>query len=61
MNERPFRGAKMSANHREILPLGGVSAKLFNKRVAIFAGLRKKQDPGSVTIDAMDDEGPLSF
>jgi hypothetical protein len=51
----------MSAHHREILALGGMGAKLFNKRVSIFAGLGKKQNSGGVAIDAMDDEGPLSF
>jgi hypothetical protein len=59
VNERPFFGAEVSADHREVLPDRSVGEKLSNERVPIRFGLGKEQHPGRKTIDAMYDQGAL--
>ena len=61
VNERPFFGAEMSANYREILPYRSMAEKLSNECVSIRLGFCKEQNPGRKTIDAMYDKGPLSL
>jgi hypothetical protein len=55
MNERPFFGTQMPANHCGILPHRTVAEKLSNHCVSIPFGLCKEQNPGGKTIDAMYD------
>jgi hypothetical protein len=61
VNERPFFGVDMPANHREILPHRSMAEKLSNECVSILLGFCKKQNPGRKTIDAMYDKRPLSL
>jgi len=49
----------MTANCREILSHRGVSDKLLNECFSIRPGFCKQQNPGSETIDAVYDIGPL--
>ena len=61
VNERPFLDVEMAANYRKILPHRSVAEKLSNQRISIRLGLRKQQNPGRKTIDAMHDQGSLSL
>ena len=60
VNERPFWGAETPANYREILPHRSMAEKLSNEYVPVRLSLRKKQNPGRKTIDAMYGKSPLS-
>ena len=59
MNECPFFQAEMTANCCEILPHWSVSDKLLNECFSIWPGFCKEQNPRCLTIDSMDDKGPL--
>jgi hypothetical protein len=61
VNQRPFLGAGLPANHREILPHRSMGEKLADQRVSIRLGLGKEQNPGRKPVDAMDDENSLSL
>ena len=61
VNERPFPGGETPAHHREILPRRSMAEKLSNEYIPIRFSLRKEQNSGRKTIDAMYDEGALSL
>jgi hypothetical protein len=61
VNERPFFGADMPANYREILPHRSMAEKLSDECVSIRLGFCKEQNPGRKTIDAMYDKCSLSL
>jgi len=60
VNERPFWGAETPANYREILPHRSMAEKLSNEYIPVRLSLRKEQNPGRKTIDAMYGKSPLS-
>jgi hypothetical protein len=49
----------MTANGREIFPDRGVADKLLHECFSIWPGFCEEQNPRRVSIDAMDDKGPL--
>jgi hypothetical protein len=57
--ELAFPGAGTPANHREILPHWRMPEKLSNECIPIGFSLRKEQNSGRKTIDAVYDVGPL--
>jgi hypothetical protein len=61
VNESPFPGGETPANHREILPRRSMAEKLSNEYIPIRFSLRKEQNSGRKTIDAMYHEGALSL
>ena len=61
VHERPCLNAETAAQYREILPYGSMVEKLSHQRISMRTGLRKQQSPRGKTIDAMHDQGSLSF
>jgi hypothetical protein len=61
VHERSCLDAETAAQYREIPPYGSMVKKLSHQRISIRTGLRKQQSPGGKTIDAMHDQGSLSF
>ncbi len=61
VDERPCLSFDTAAHYRQILPYRSMREKLMHEHLPICPGLRKQQNPGSKTIDAMHDQGPLFF
>lgn len=61
MNQRSCFNAEVAPHYREVLPHWRMGEKLSHERISIPIGFRKQQDTGDKPIDAMDDQGPLSF
>jgi hypothetical protein len=59
VDECPFGGGKMAANHGEVLSGGSVGEELSNERIAVRFRLGEEENAGRETVDAMDDERPL--
>lgn len=60
VNQTPFFGFEVPANHREILSHRSMAEKLPHQRVAIACGLGEQENAGGKAVDAMDYERPLS-
>lgn len=59
VNQCPCFSAETAAQYRKIPPHGSVREKLSHERISIPISLRKQQNPGGKTIDAMHDQGSL--
>jgi hypothetical protein len=61
VDERPCLDVDTAAQYRKILSYWRMVEKLTHEHISIRIGLRKQQNPGSKTIDAMHDQGSLSL
>ena len=61
VNQSPLPGGETPANYRQVLPHRSMAEKLANEYLPIRTGFREEQNAGRESIDAMDDEGPLSL
>jgi hypothetical protein len=60
VNQRSCLRAEMTADYCEISSHGSMREKLSHERISIPIRLRKQQNPGGVTIDAMHDHPVVS-
>src|SRR5260370_15533486 len=59
VNQRSCFSAETAAQYRKIPPHGSMREKLSHEHISIPISLRKQQNPGAETIDAMHDQGSL--
>lgn len=59
VNKRSFFRIEIAADDSQVFPNRSMREKLPNERIPISLSFCEEQDPGSETINAMDNKGPL--